>query len=251
MDLISTNETLKTLSRTLYGESLVLMVVDPRTLRLLTKNARIFSKDSFQQLIANIRQDKRLSSVPLCHRMKDGALEILSGNHRVEASIQADVAYILVMVIEEDLSTSQKIAVQLSHNSLSGTDDPVVLAELWAQIEDVESKLYAGLSSDVVERLEKIELVGFTTPQVFTRTLTLAFVDTEVAHFNAVLEQLDSLPSKEVHVADLQHFDRFFSLLEAAKKNFDVRNTSLAVLKLLDLCEDVLKKTTLESEAPA
>lgn len=240
MDFADQNETLRALSRTLYGESLTLEIVDPRALRLLAKNARVLSKDTFQQLTANIRRDKRLSSVPLCYRASDGVLDVLSGNHRVSAGIEAGVEHILVMVIEEDLSVSQRIAIQLSHNALVGSDDPTVLAELWAEIEDVEAKLYAGLSSDLVEKLEKIELVGFTTPQVYTRTLTLAFVDSEAEHFNAVLEQLEALPAKEVYLADLRHFDRFFDLLEAAKKRFDVRNVSLTLLKLMDLCEEAL-----------
>lgn len=124
MDFADQNETLRALSRTLYGESLTLEIVDPRALRLLAKNARVLSKDTFQQLTANIRRDKRLSSVPLCYRASDGVLDVLSGNHRVSAGIEAGVEHILVMVIEEDLSVSQRIAIQLSHNALVGSDDP-------------------------------------------------------------------------------------------------------------------------------
>lgn len=252
MTVIEDNEALQRLSKALYGDNMSLRVVDPRELELLKKNARVLKKDVFQQLTANIAADKRLSSVPLCWRMADGKLEVLSGNHRVQAAIQAGLAHVLVMVIEEDLSKAQQIAIQLSHNALVGSDDPTILAELWAAIDNIESKLYAGLSSDEVERLEKIELVGFSTPQVCTRTMTFAFVDSEVERFSAVLEQLEALPAKEMHIADLHQFDRFFDLLEGVKKSFDVRNSSLAMLKLMDIAEAALRERTVsEAEGAA
>ena len=158
MDFSTENDTLSRISKALYGDALTLAVMDPKDISLLKKNARILKKDVFQQLTANIGRDKRLSSVPLCHRLSDGRLEVLSGNHRVQASVEAGIERILVMIIEEDLTRSQAVAIQLSHNALVGEDDPALLAELWAEIEDIAAKTYAGLSSDVVEKLDKIDL---------------------------------------------------------------------------------------------
>ena len=232
MDFSTENDTLSRISKALYGDALTLAVMDPKDISLLKKNARILKKDVFQQLTANIGRDKRLSSVPLCHR--------LSGNHRVQASVEAGIERILVMIIEEDLTRSQAVAIQLSHNALVGEDDPALLAELWAEIEDIAAKTYAGLSSDVVEKLDKIDLTSFTTPQVSTRTMTFAFVDSEAERLNAVLDDLDGLPAKEIWLADVGQFDRFFDLLEATKRTFDVRNASLAMLKLMDLAEEAI-----------
>lgn len=234
------NARLATASEALYGEAASLRAVDPRSLSLLKRNARTFDKDTFQQLTANVRADKRLSSMPLCWETPEGLLEVLSGNHRVQAAIEAGLEQILVLVLHGDLSKAQRIAIQLSHNALVGTDDPTLLAELWADIDDIEAKLYAGLSSDVVAKLEKIELVGFTTPQVYTRSISLAFVDDELAHFDAVLEQLEMLSGETIHLAPLSQFERFFSALEGVKKKFEVRNTSLAMLKMCEICEAAL-----------
>lgn len=245
------NAKLAAASAALYGDDAALLAVDPRSLSLLKRNARTFDKDTFQQLTANVRADKRLSSMPLCWETPEGRLEVLSGNHRVQAAIEAGLERILVLVLHGDLSRARRIAIQLSHNALVGTDDPTLLAELWADIDDIEAKLYAGLSSDVVAKLEKIELVGFTTPQVYTRTISLAFVDDELSRFNAVLEQLEMLPGETVHVAPLSQFERFFSALEGVKKKFEVRNTSLAVLKMCELCEAALAAPSSETEARA
>ena len=101
----------------------------------------------------------------------------------------------------------------------------------------------------MVTKLEKIELVGFTTPQVYTRTISLAFVDDELSRFDAVLEQLEMLPGETVHVAPLSQFERFFSALEGVKKKFEVRNTSLAMLKMCEICEAALADATPEAGA--
>ena len=72
MDFSTENDTLSRISKALYGDALTLAVMDPKDISLLKKNARILKKDVFQQLTANIGRDKRLSSVPLCHRLSDG-----------------------------------------------------------------------------------------------------------------------------------------------------------------------------------
>lgn len=234
------NQALRQVSKTLFGESMCLEVVDPRELVLLRKNARVLKKSVFKQLTENIKQDGRLSSVPLCHRIEAGKLEVLSGNHRVQAAIQAGLEHILVLVILGNLSRSRQLAIQLSHNSLAGEDDPIILAELWASIEEINAKLYAGLSSDLVEKLEKIELVNFSTPQVYAQTMSFAFVDAEASRLNKVIENLESLPDKAFYLSRLQDFERFFDLLEQVKKKFTVRNTSLAMLRMLEIVENHL-----------
>lgn len=243
-ELTKINGTLEALSAQLYGNDFRLLAIAPGELKLLTKNARVLDKGTFQQLTANVRQDGRLSSVPLCWRQSDGSLEVLSGNHRVQAAIEAGVQSVLVMVMECDLSKAKRIAIQLSHNALAGHDDPTILAQLWAEIDDIEAKLYAGLSEEQARKLDKIDLVGFTTPQVFTRTIALAFVDEELEHFHEVVEQLSGLAHDEVLLAPMAGFDRFYNALEGVKLKFDIRNSSLALLKMCELCEAQLASET-------
>ena len=92
------NEELAAVSADLFGDAMRLMVVKPESLTLLKDNARFFKRETFRQLRDNIAADKRLSSVPLCYRYPDGKLEVLSGNHRVQASIEAGIPLIMVLV---------------------------------------------------------------------------------------------------------------------------------------------------------
>lgn len=234
------NRQLAEISQTLYGGSMRLMLADPRDLVLLKKNARVFKKDTFRQLVANISRDKRLSSVPLCHALGNGKLEVLSGNHRVGAAIEAGLPLIMVLVILQDLTRSEQIAIQLSHNAIVGEDDPTILSELWAEIDDIAAKLYAGLSSDIVEQLEKVELVSFTTPQVATRNMTFVFTEEDAAKLNAVIDALEMIPAKEAFLVPLQNFERFYELLEQTKIKCNVRNSSLAMLHMTSMVEQTL-----------
>ena len=165
MDLTQRNEELAAISREMFGEGMLLQAVEPARLCLLKDNARFFKRETFRQLRDNIASDKRLSSVPLCYRHEDGRLEVLSGNHRVKASIEAKIPVILVLVITETLDQSRRIAIQLSHNALVGEDDQSILANLWSQIETIEDRLYSGLDSEVTKELGSKEgNMGFLLP---------------------------------------------------------------------------------------
>ena len=110
-------------------------LVDPASIKLLEKNARYMDQPMFQQLVSNVKKDGALSALPLCHVRPDGSMVVLSGNHRVQAAVHAGLEEIFVLVIDRDLSRDEQISIQLSHNSLSGKDDMVVLKDLWNELE--------------------------------------------------------------------------------------------------------------------
>jgi len=231
------NVVLRETGQSLFGESATLRIVDPGTLLLRRENARFFKKEVFRQLVENIRADARLSSVPLCMDKPDGC-EVLSGTHRVKGSVQAGIPWILVMVIVEPLEAGRQLAIQLSHNALVGQDDPGILAALWAKIDDVRDRLYAGLSSDVMQDLEKIKLVQFTTPGIATRVLTFAFVAEEAELVDRIVAELSAYKASDaVYVAALERFDPFFAALQAVKKRDNVKNASLAMLHMVRLAQ--------------
>lgn len=234
------NQALKETSRLLFGDSAELRIVDPASLVLLKENARYFKKETFKQLVANLRQDQRLSSVPLCSPMDGGnRLEVLSGNHRVKASIEAGIQWIMVIVILEEIELSRKISIQLSHNSLVGEDDQQILAGLWARIEDIRARCYAGLSSETIGELQNIKLLNFSTPQPRTRQVTFAFTEVEFEAVAEIMAELGKIPSDSIYVAQADQFDEFFKKLLAVKKKDNIKNGSLAMLRLLEKLAEV------------
>lgn len=232
---VTSPEVLAALGRELFGDAATLRVVDPKDIRLRKENARYFKKEMFQQLVANIKADGRLSSMPVCYEPEPGVLEVLSGNHRVKASVAAGLSRILIMVLLGDLSESHLTAIQLSHNALVGLDDPQILSALWSKVQDIQDRLYAGLSSDALGEVEKVKLVTFTTPSLATRTMTFAFVDTDAARIQEVLDALSGLgKGSTVYVAESERFDAVWQAIQDAKLKADVKNGSLALARLVE-----------------
>ena len=235
-DLFTHNQALAEVSRTLYGDNARLEVVDPRSLTLLKENARYFKKETFRQLVENVKHDRRLSSMPLCYAdPASGHKVVLSGNHRVKAAIEGAVPLILVLTITEDLSRSQQIAIQLSHNALVGQDDAGILSHLWAQIEDINARLYAGLSSENMKEIEDVKLVTFSTPSVATKSLSFAFTEYERDQLDQVMEELSRIHANETYVFPAEQFQDFFQLIQNVKGKKNIKNGSMAMVKILEI----------------
>lgn len=243
-DIMEQNASLEAISRTMFGDAMRLCIVDPKTLVLLKDNARFFKRETFRQLRDNIATDKRLSSVPLCYRHEDGKLEVLSGNHRVKASMEAHLPQILVLVITEQLEKAKRIAIQLSHNSLVGEDDQSILANLWAQIDSVSERLYSGLDSELIKELGDVELVNFSTPQIPARVVTFMFTDGEHGLLSEILERLEESAkgSSSVRVFPNEDYERFTKLIKDVKNAEKIRDNSLAMVRLLEIGNEYLEK---------
>ena len=238
------NEQLRVLSEKIYGEGMRLMVVNPASLTLLKENARFFKRETFRQLRDNIASDKRLSSVPLCYQYEDGHLEVLSGNHRVQASIEAGIEKIVILVLTNAVTRSKRISIQLSHNALVGEDDQSILESLWAQIDSVADKLYSGLDSEMMKELGEVDLINFTTPQVPAHAVTFMFTDGEKDQLNEIMELLTDAAAKSSAVYVCQH-SQYEELLETIKHLKDaekIRDGSLAMLRMLEISAEYLEE---------
>jgi hypothetical protein len=195
--------------------------------------------ETFQQLVNNITRDGGLASVPLCHKGKDGILTVLSGNHRVMAARQAGLDRIVVMFIEKDLTKGEKIAIQISHNALVGQDDDVILRELYQEIDDIALKMYAGIDSEVIKELEKLEFTSIAEAKMDFKTITLAFLPEEADELAAALEHADLLFSgEESYIASVRRFDEVFSVIADIKEKYNIVSNPTAFMKLVSLARE-------------
>ena len=107
------------------------------------KNARYMTKDQLNRLTDNIRQDGFLSQLPFGLKQSDGKYMMLSGNHRIKAAIKAEQRRVLILFgLEADFDKNRRLALQLSHNAIVGQDNPLVLRDIYSEIDDLLNKEY-------------------------------------------------------------------------------------------------------------
>jgi hypothetical protein len=235
-------ETVNSLNASLRGlMPYRLDIVDPKEIKLLDKNARYMSHEMFGTLVANIKRDGALSSIPLCYREPGGTLLALSGNHRVQAATQAGIGQILVMVIDRELTREEQVAIQLSHNAIDGKDDPLMLKQLWDEIKQIDLKLYAGLDSETIKELEKIQFTSIAETRLEYKTITLLFLPEEAEELKLMLQSLDSFFSGDEHyLLSRAHYDEIFNLLLDVKDKYNIVNSPTAFMKMVELAKQAL-----------
>lgn len=234
-ELNDVNAKLTEVSKRIFGDDMELLVVDPSTLVPTRKNARYMAKEVFDQLTSNVKGDGALQSMPLCHRIADGRIEILSGNHRVKAAVTAGLKEIIILCFKTERPQAKKRAIQLSHNAIVGQDDMQLLVELWREIDDINLRMYSGLDSKVVGELAKVNFQGFGAEQVKTESITLWFVPDEVANFDALIAKMADLAgASQVYLAPLDRYEKLFRLIVEKKRKDNIKNTAVAMMALID-----------------
>jgi hypothetical protein len=212
--------------------------IDPRELKLLEVNARYMRHEEFARLVANIAQDGALTSAPFAVLDGDAYL-VLSGNHRVKASIEAGLKTIPCITTDDELSEEQRLAIQLSHNAIAGTDDPNTLKELYEKILDVGLKEYSGLDDKVLGLLDSFNAISMAEANIKYQTLSLVFLPDDLKTAQQVLANaLDRVKmSDATWLIRMEEYDRWLDSQEAVASSHNVKNAATAVLLMLELFE--------------
>jgi hypothetical protein len=212
---------------------------DPKTLTLLDINARYMTSDQFGALVANVKRDGCLTSLPLVWNDADtGKRIVLSGNHRTKASIAAGLDEIDWLEIDEPLPRQRQIALQLSHNSISGQDDPAILKTLWEEIESIEYREYAALDDKTLELLEKVDLTSLGEANLDYLTAQIIFLPHEVERAQAMFATVKELMQVDARWAAAEEdWGRLVDALDSSRGAHDVVNTAAAFTVMLDVFE--------------
>jgi len=228
-----------------------IITIDPNKLRLLEQNARYMRHEVFTRLVQNLKRDGELTQLPFCAilgyysegdeipRDEDGEpiWEVLSGNHRVKASIAAGLTEIMVQVTDEPLSPDRRKAIQLSHNAIAGEDDPAILKSVYDSIQDTSMRMYSGLDDRQLELLEQVAVGSLTEANLDFQTISMTFLPDEVEAVREVWESAreEVAGSKEVWLARWAEYDKALDAIEAASDSYNVRNTATALLVVLEV----------------
>lgn len=216
---------------------------DPRTLKLLDVNARFMKKEQYDVLVANIERDGALTSVPLVWVDPDtGVEEVLSGNHRTMASIDAGLETIDVMVIDQPLTQQQRVAIQLSHNAITGEDDPSTLRILYDSLDDVDMRLYSGLDDKTLDMLEENNVAPMSEANLEYQSVMLVFLPEELEHAkNAFDNAKKASAGADMMMAGMEQYMRTLDALETAHSAANVTNVAAALSIIIDVFEENLE----------
>lgn len=219
------------------GQPYKLALVDPASLKELDKNAHYMTHETFQNLVENIQRDGALASVPFCWH--DGTtFHVLSGNHRVKAALAAGVGRILILFDDRPLSRQERVAIQLSHNAINGKDDPALLKELWAEIDDLSLKYYAGLDDKQLEQLVDTQFKSMREAVLDYKSIMFLFLPEEVETLeNAFQRAVESTVCEEAVTARLTEFSRLVDALDKTKASYATKNHAVALSIVLDVFE--------------
>src|ERR1017187_5287910 len=217
------------------GNGLELWKVHPSSLREQDVNARSMPKAMFERLAQTIARDKRLESLPLCAKTERG-LEIIAGHHRVRAATAAGISEMFVLVDVTGLTRSQIAAKQLAHNAIEGQDNDQLLAEIYRQIEDAESKLEAFIDQKLDIELPKMKIEGLDVEIDFKMVL-LVFLPRVKERLDRALESLRSSGQRfdGVYIASDSDYAPLERAVKTVHDEYDIRVVADIIGKMADL----------------
>ena len=217
------------------GNGLELWRVHPSALREQDVNARSMPRAMFERLAQTIARDKRLESLPLCAKTERG-LEIVSGNHRTRAATAAGLSELFVLVDVTGLSRSQIAAKQLAHNAIEGQDNEQLLAEIYRQIADAESKLEAFVDPKLDVELPQVKIEGLDV-EIDFKTVLLIFLPRVKERLDRALEYLRSSGQRldGVYIAADSDYAPLEKAVRKINEEYDVRVVADIIGKMADL----------------
>jgi hypothetical protein len=217
------------------GNGLELWKVHPSSLREQDVNARSMPKAMFERLAQTIARDKRLESLPLCAKTERG-LEIISGHHRVRAATAAGISEMFVLVDATGLTRSQIAAKQLAHNAIEGQDNEQLLAEIYRQIEDAESKLEAFIDEKLDVEIPKVKIEGLDV-EIDFKTVLLIFLPRVKERLDRAVEYVRSSGQRldGVYIAAESDYAPLEKAVRTINREWDVRVLADILGKMADL----------------
>jgi len=195
-------------------------------------NARIMTNEMFERLTANIKNEKRLESLPFCALTDDG-IEIISGHHRVRAAKSAGIGDIYILIDVTNLPEDKIKAKQLAHNSIQGEDDRQIVEMIYKSIQDANAKLEAFIDMSMDYKIDDIKLENMSLTFDY-KNINLTFLPMEYEYFLKVLDELHKA-NNEIYVADIKIFEDFKKRLNEIREGYEIHSVNTAIMKMIEI----------------
>jgi hypothetical protein len=141
-----------------------------------------------------------------------------------------------VLVDVTGLTRSQIAAKQLAHNAIEGQDNEQLLAEIYHQIEDAESKLEAFIDEKLDIEIPKVKIEGLDV-EIDFKTVLLIFLPRVKERLDRALEYLRSSGQRldGLYVAADSDYAPLEKAVRKINQEYDVRVVADILGKMADL----------------
>ncbi len=218
------------------GDNLFVMMIPVADLRERDINAQVMQARHFDRLTENIRARGQLESLPyVSWPGREGPKVIISGHHRFRAGRAAGLDLIPCLVDTLSMTESQRFAKQIAHNELSGKPDEQILAQMVAQIDNVDDLLTTGLPEEWLPTPEDDSTtLGLPHAEFDWRLVTLLFLPRQLTQFEAALDVLDK-HSEIVGIAPREDFEAFSREVIQFGRTMNIRSLATSVGVIIQL----------------
>lgn len=252
-DPVPVNELLNQLNRMVFpsGSRLQYYYADYRLLREQDINANAMPAEMFEALRTNVGRSSALESVPLCATRIEtpDVIEVVSGHHRIRAALAAGVVSGIVLLYR-GLTNDEIRAKQLAHNSIAGSSDPQLVAEIYNQINSLEFKLESFIDPSIAKavpdpvRVSQVDI----NPLGGAKSVSLLFLPTQYDSLEALI---DTIPQDTdmLYLASREHYDKFRDAVLASKRAYDVRSIPTVIAHMAEVTYGEATRIIAEMEA--
>ncbi|MBD5319370.1 MAG: ParB N-terminal domain-containing protein [Bacteroides sp.] len=203
-------------------------------------NANEMTGEDFATLCDNIGKSG-LSSVPCCYKKENGRFVMISGHHRLRACKKNHFKTMGILYCNEnELSRDEIIAIQLSHNSLHGSDNTSILKKLFEQIQSVDYKKFAHINIDEIKPVSSEGLSIFALKENFVFSIILypdSFQNLDEL-YGDIREQAKK--SDALILADQTNEELLMKIQTEIGKKYAIKSPAVCFAKLLELANERL-----------
>lgn len=199
-------------------------------------NANVMSEEDFNQLTENIGISG-LSSVPTCYKKANGRFTLMSGHHRVHSCRKIGFKTIGVLyVLEEELTPDEITAIQLSHNSLHGSDNKSILKKLFESIKTIEFKKFAHINMDEIGSINVGSIASPLEKETFTVSLVL--YNKSMKYFEELVGEVREAIGKSdvvVMAENEPNEELYLKLSKEINRQLEIKSSNIIFSKILEL----------------
>ena len=191
----------------------------------------------FDRLEENIAHDGILTQLPFVQKLPNGRYEIISGNHRIKAAKKAGLLSVWCITCEVTLPEDEKIRIQISHNTIRGEHNALILKEILGDIEDIDAIRRSGADIDISTlKIDKIEFKSIDANALDIRQVVLYFTNPDIRALDRLISNIDThlTGSSRVYLAEHKKFKEFIEAIVKVKSEANIVSSGMALSLIIE-----------------